>query len=322
MTQSKHPPRWIKNHGAWYYRVPPGKEAEWDGKKWFWLGRTVGEAYRTWYERIGHDDEVYTMDDLFNAWWTGYVLPWLAESTHAAYRHHLVPLRKVFGHVRPKSIRASHAYAYRTKRPRVAGNREVSVLSSALTYGVQIGAIDNNPLRGQITRKGANAEPKRERVPTRDEIEAFCKSAPRLRGYITLKLVTGLRKGQLLSINLTEHWDRKTHTLTPPPSKGGRAVSYQGETLKYVLADILNGRLERGPLFLNQKANPMTVTGFNSAWRRAMNAFSGEPFHEHDIRKTVATDAETIELAQKLLGHRHRSTTESVYRIGPVKVDV
>lgn len=323
MGQSKLPPRWVEKHGAIYYRVPPGQEALWDGRKWFRLGTTEGEAWRTWVERISPDCEASTFNGLFDAWWQNYVVPYLKPSTQAGYAHHLLPLRKVFGHMRPESLRADMAFKYRSQRPRVAGNRELSVLSSALEYAVSQGLVERNVLKGNLSRKGASSEPVRKRVPTHEEIEAFCRAAPHLRGYVALKLITGLRQGQLLAINLTEHW--KDGKLSPPTSKGGRETEYSGETLSAAIRDIIGERLPRGWLFLNRHRQPMTATGLKSAWRRAMAGYAssgGVLFHEHDIRKTVATAADTLERAQKLLGHQDARTTAQVYRVGPVKVEV
>lgn len=41
------PARWRRKHNAHYYRVPPGDEEHWDGKKEFRLGRSLDGAYRT-----------------------------------------------------------------------------------------------------------------------------------------------------------------------------------------------------------------------------------------------------------------------------------
>jgi integrase len=298
-------------------------ESKWDGRKWFRLGSTEGEAWRTWVERVSPDCDATTFNGLFDSWWQNYVIPYLKPSTREGYAHHLLPLRKVFGHMRPASLRIDMAYKYRVQRPRVAGNRELSVLSSALDYAVSQGMVERNVLKGNLQRKGASAEPVRKRVPSLDEIEAFCQVAPGLRGYVALKLITGLRQCQMMSINLTEHWtDGK---LTPPTSKGGRVTEYAGEALAIIIKDIIGDRLPRGWLFLNRKRDPVTPTGLKSAWRRAMAdyvAAGGESFHEHDIRKTVATMADSLERAQKLLGHRDSRTTAQVYRVGPVKVDV
>ena len=39
-------------------------------------------------------------------------------------------------------------------------------------------------------------------------------------------------------------------------------------------------------------------------------------WNEHDIRKTVANEADNLDHAQRLLGHQDAKTTSSTYRIG------
>ncbi|MCZ6854942.1 MAG: hypothetical protein O7G86_13595 [Gammaproteobacteria bacterium] len=59
-----------------------------------------------------------------------------------------------------------------------------------------------------------------------------------------------------------------------------------------------------------------TRSGFSSIWNRAMDRFEkagGEKFHEHDLRAVTADEAETLEHAQHLLGHRDPKTT-TIYR--------
>lgn len=324
MPQSKLPPRWRFRFGAYRYRVPPGQEDRWGGRKEVTLGQTEAEAWRTWYEHLGDDGngEMADMNAVFDEWWREYVLLHLSPVTRDSYQFHLMPLRKVFGHMRPGAIQAMHAYKYRAKRPRVSGNREVSVLSSALTYAVEKGVIENNPLRGQVSRKGAAKETPRQRVPSLGELAEFCRINPRLAAYVSLKRITGLRQGQMLALDLTKHWDGQS--LTPPISKGGRVTAYQGDSLVATVKAILGNRIPRGPLFTDRKGDQWTATAFRSAWRRAMARFveaDGERFNEHDIRKTVATGADTMEQAQALLGHQDQKTTARVYRIGAQKVE-
>ena len=51
-------------------------------------------------------------------------------------------------------------------------------------------------------------------------------------------------------------------------------------------------------------------------------AQGGVWFNEHDVRRRVASDADTLEEAQKLLGHQDPKITARVYRIGPTDVEV
>ena len=48
--------RWVKTHGAYYYRVPLGLEHQWDGKTKFRLGKTLVEAHKSFAERVDEGD--------------------------------------------------------------------------------------------------------------------------------------------------------------------------------------------------------------------------------------------------------------------------
>ena len=326
MTKSKFPPRWRFRSGKFRYRPHPDQRYLWDGKVEFTLGKTEADAWRTWFERTGtagHDD-VQLMGECLEAFYREYVLGSLSPGSHESYRHGVNKLKVAFAHMRPGNIKPSHAYAYRKKRAEAhlpAANREVSILSSCLTFAVENGWIDHNPLRGQITRRGKYAEKPRTREPSYDELAKFCDVVPSLRGYVILKLATSLRKGQMLALDLSNHWDAPNQELRPPVSKGGKDTIYEdaGPLVKLILKD----RIPRGPLFCNEKGARHTITGFNSKWQRAMRKYvrqGGEHFREHDIRTTAANRADNLKHAQMLLGHQDPKTTLGNYRNRPEKV--
>lgn len=333
LSKEKLPKGWAFIHGAYYYRVPKAQRHHWDDKTKFRLGKTLSEAWRTWFLRLGDDgnDDVVTMDDLFTEWYREYVMLELAEGTQANVVHYLKPLRRAFGHMLPAEIRPVHAYQYRAKRQKTSpssANAEVSYLSSALGYGVTKGYVEMNPLKGQISRTGkAKAKP-RDRVPSLDELAHFVRVNPEWRGYIALKRMTGLRKSQLIGLDLSKHY--KDGVLHPIRLKGGRDTQYTGEDLAPMIEAILYERhgtdaLPKGHLFTNSKGKPWTLSAFNSAWRRARTKYmadGGEHFVEHDIRRTAANLADSLEEAQLLLGHTSSRVTQKVYRIGPERVRV
>lgn len=163
MTQRELPKRWrtIPGRTGIYYRVPKQVRHLWDGKQTFKLGDTEAEAWRTWFARTGGSDEVekVTVSLMLDQFMREYVARHLAEETYAAYQHHCKPLKRVFGDLHPGTIKPVHVYRYLDKRPRVAGNREASVLSSAMTFGVEKGWIEANFLRGNINwRRGSGRE--------------------------------------------------------------------------------------------------------------------------------------------------------------------
>tara|TARA_S200002703_G_scaffold1223_2_gene2054 strand:- start:187 stop:1179 length:993 start_codon:yes stop_codon:yes gene_type:complete len=328
MTQRELPKRWrtITGRKGFYYIVPKQVAHLWDNKQTFKLGDTEAEAWRTWFSRTGGSDEVekVTVSIMLDQFLREYVAKHLADDTYEAYKHHCKPLKRVFGKLHPTDIKPVQVYKYLDKRPRVAGNREASVLSSALTFAIEKGWVEHNTIRGNINRRGDRREEPRRRSPSLEELLAFCDLNPHLRGYVTLKRITGLRQGQLLALNLTEHWDGTY--LHPNISKGGNDTRYHGLGLETAIKSIVGPRrVPKGPLFLNRHGRPMTSTGLKSAWRRAMQKYvdqGGERFNEHDIRKYVADAADTLQHAQQLLGHTSAKVTAAVYRQRPQDVEV
>lgn len=325
--------RWRLIRGVIYYDVPKGKEHLWDGKQSFRLGRTLNEAWGTWNERtmeVVEDAPAHTMNQLFTEWYRDYVCAELADSTAETYAHYLKSLRKAFGDMHPAEVTLQHAHQYRKFRldqgKKVAGNRELSALSSCMRFAVDVGYITDNPLEGKLSRKrGVFKEQKRTRVPSLDELVAFCAIEPRLAGWVALKRISGMRQSQMLAINLTEQWDAKAGELHPKTFKGGQDTIYHGESLAYVVKAILDGRLPRGALFLDSTGQPLKRHQLTGMWTRAMRRYvaaGGEKFNEHDIRKHVAGQAVSLEHAQRLLSHTEPKTTRQVYRLGAERVEV
>lgn len=231
-TNQHWPPRWREHHGAIYYQVPPDQRAVWDGKAMFRLGKTEAEAWAHWYAKTEVSGNVPNTIAAAMDRYQSEVLPGKAERTQNGYRASLAKLRTVFGHMPPSALKPHHVYAYMTRRPPIAANRERAVLSAVMTECVRWGAVDRNLVR-EVRR---NPEKPRSRYVTDAELEhflGFC--SPFLRAYVRLKMLTGLRQGQLLSLKNVD-WDGAW--LTPPTAKGGHPVTYSGEGLAEVIEDL------------------------------------------------------------------------------------
>ena len=197
----------------------------------------------------------------------------------------------------------------------------MSILSKSLTFAVRQGILERNLLRGQVER---NKERARSRVPSPQELESFLAGASdTLRHYVALKRITGLRRGQLLKLKWSD-WDGQT--LRVRGSKGGRDVEYAGDALVAVVEGLPSLRGADRHLFQTRAGTNYTPAGFSSIFKRQMGKYlrlaGAVKFNEHDIRAFVATQAETLEHAQALLGHQDSRTTNRVYRRGAVKVKV
>lgn len=312
------PARWTLHHGAYYYCVPPGQEHRWDGKKRFRLGSTLPEAYRVWADRMERPDAIRTVGDLLDRYLLE-VSPTKVrpEADSAAAKR----LKSVFGHMPVAALRPTHAYGYHERRAaKTAAKRELAVLSHALTKAVQWGVIDRNPWKGQV--RIANNPPRDRHVTDAELAQAAQLASSVLRTYIALKVITGLRRGDLLALRQADLTDEGIDVRT---SKTGRRLLIEWTpALRAAVDQVLAVRPKdiAPTLFCTRNGKPYSATSFNSIWQRFMRKCveAGiERFHEHDLR-AVAAGSVTLEHAQQLLGHSNPSITARVYRRGPQRV--
>ena len=111
----RYPTGWRFKNGAWRYRVPPGQEHRWDGKKEFTLGRTDPEAYKTWADRLGLQYDARTIGDLLDRY-AQQVVPEKAPLTQKHNIKSLARLRPVFGHMQITALRTIHVQRYLDRR--------------------------------------------------------------------------------------------------------------------------------------------------------------------------------------------------------------
>ena len=318
-TNQHWPARWREHHGAIYYQVPPDQRAIWDGKTMFRLGKTEAEAWAHWYARTEVSVDVPNTIAAAMDRYQSDVLPGKAVRTQQGYRASLAKLKPVFGHMPPSALKPHHVYAYMSRRPPIAANREKAVLSAVMTECVRWGAVDRNLVR-EVKR---NPEKPRTRYVDDAELEHFLRfCSPFLRAYVQLKMLTGLRQGQLLTLTPSD-WDGEW--LTPAVAKGGQPNTFQGDGLPEVIAELrdLQSGEEYTHIVGDRKGKPYTDGGFRAIWRRAMAKFvadGGERFREHDLRSKVASD--DPERATDRLGHRSPATTRRHDNRKPIQVKV
>lgn len=324
-NRNKHwPPRWTRKHGAIYYVVPADQKSQWDGRAWYPLGKTEAEAWATWYSRvISPTVSMHSFGDLCDRYGAE-IVPTLAEKTQRDYRLALINLRKVFGEMRPQDILPRHIYQYLDHRPKISGNREKAVMSTVMAHGVRWGLLDVNVVR-EVRR---SKELPRERYVSDEELDAFLGvCSPFLVGYVALKMLTGLRQGQMLALSRGD-WNAERKELRAPAAKGGRTVIYQGEALADAIRELREA--SQGPatsvwLISTRSGGRYTSDGFRSIWQRYMRKYvektKAQPFREHDLRAKVASDTDAARATQ-LLGHRSSAITQKHYRRAPEQVTV
>lgn len=321
------PERWTRKHGAIYYIVPDGLEARWDNKKWFRLGGNEAEAYREWAKRVEASESITTMAQLFHRYLLEHT-PTVRPKTQRHHRDAIANLMPVFGEFRVVDFESSWAFKYYDKRSQYSisvANSEIKVLSHAFTKAIEWGVMKNSehPIRGLKIKK---SDPVRDRYVEDWELIEFLSVCPQwLRLYVQLKLMTGMDKSTLLSIRLTD-LNSEGIVAARVKTKGKARVYAWSEELQSCIDAIkrLHRRVGSMWLFCSKQGQPLrkdngSTSAFDSAWKRAMakaldETKLAERFTEHDLRAKAASDAESLEFAQKLLDHSDSKITKKVYR--------
>lgn len=327
------PSRWKLIHGAYYYRVPPGLEYLWDDKQMFRLGKQLHEAYKTWAQRVEGHIKHNNIGQLLDRYALE-VTPAKAPKSQSADHYHIKRLRPVFGDMAIGLITPQHVYKYMDKRTaKVAAKREIALLSHTFTKAVEWGYINKHPFKGEIRLAGE--KPRTRYVEDWEIIE--CLRLPPLQkewglrsiqAYIGLKLLTGLRRGDLLRLRIA---DVSGDTLRVNTNKTGQPIVYEiTEQLRKAIEAAKEVRpVDISPfLFCNKFGRGYIdektgrADGWDSSWQRFMARLLKETtikerFTEHDLRAKVGSDAESLDHARQLLAHADSKITQRVYRRKP-----
>lgn len=324
------PERWTYKHGAYYYRVKPGKEAEWDNKQWFPLGTTLSDAFLEYGKRVKEvTRDIQTIGQLLDR----YLIEVAPEKAAKTYKDNIKQsrwLKKIFENTLITSILPMDIYKYTQERGKLVSARlEIALLSHSFTKAVEWGLIHKHPFKGEIRLKTSKARTRY--VEDWEIIEVLSLVPVREKGsvlliqaYIELKLLLGLRLSDILRIKETDIQDNGIHAHN---SKTGKSVIY---TWTPTLRKAVEKARKARPLdicqwlFCNKfgecyVAEDGMHSGWDSMWQRFMTRILKETeikdrFTEHDLRAKVASDAETLEHAQKLLAHADSKTTNKIYR--------
>lgn len=338
------PARWKMEHGAVYYQVPPGLEAQWDGKKKFRLGKTLPEAYKEWAARLESVDQAKTIGALLDRYALE-VVPTKAARTQVENQRAIRRLRSMFGAATLDWIRPQHVYQFADKhkdKP-VAVNRAIDVLSHAFTMAVKWGYIDRHPFKGEIRLEGE--KPRDRYVEDWEIVECLAMESKRKKGsvlaiqaYIRIKLLTGMARSDLLRLDPTpgKHFTDEGIQVTRHKTAGktGKTTIYEWTPELRSAVDLaLSVRpVDIAPfLFCTRKGEGYidedkgTASGWDSMWQRFMKRVMDETsvkerFTEHDLRAKCASDAESLDHARALLSHVDSEVTRRIYRRRPERV--
>jgi len=341
------PPRLRLQDGTYYLRTKDGKSKP--------LGKDRAEALSEYFKLVADTRPLTTLDTIMDRYLREEV-PTKAPRTQLDNQKELANLRRSFGHFEPKAVTAQDIYTYLDgRRGKVRANREIALLGHIFKKAIRWGAATLNP----CTDIERNPEAPRDRLIGDRELEFFKQHAsPLIRAYCEFKELTGMRKGDILTLTRSALQDdgihyvaRKTRRRNPKTGelRGRKRVILWTPELREVVEHILALRQRRRRrvkgkrvplidtvyLFATLNGQPYynpeesQSSGFNAIWGRYMvkakaaaqsEGWTLEHFTEHDIRAKAGSDAEAAgQKGYKLLGNTEPQF-QSTYNRGVEKV--
>lgn len=309
-TDKHLPPRVYFKHKAYFFVT---KE-----NKWIRLGANFSEAIANWAKMVDSNQPILTMNDLFNRYMTE-IAPTKAQSTYKKNCYEITYLRKVFGHMRPTDITAVDVYKYldlRGKQAPISANREKSLLSHILSFGIRWGVINSNVCRN-VRR---HSEKPRTRYIEDFEFNAVLEIAPPLiKMLMIFGLLTAQRISDILKIKLNDLTEEGIKIQQNKTQK--KLIILWSPELKKCVNEIKKlprSNIYSFTLFCNSKGAPLTYEAFSTLWLKTMKkalkiGILKERFRFHDIRSKSASDLENLTHASKLLGHADSKITDRIY---------
>lgn len=348
------PARWRRAHGAFYYTVPAGQEKHWEGKKLFRLGKTVSEAFVTWgtqFAVINENVKCKNVDTLLDHY-LHKVVPTFSVVYQEFNRTAIINLRKGFGHLKLMDVEPIDINQYMAKRSikrtnangKITGgvyvaNREIEIFQAAFAWAVWEGYISRHPFKDSIKFKPEKA---RTRYIEDWEVQEALSLKPlqkkgsvrAIQAYIRLKLITGMAKGDLLRLTMSNIKEDGIHIQRHKTAKatGLKTTYLWSPELREAVNEAIKVRpamspflfcTDRGEGYFNEENG--RCPGWKSMWQRFMKRVLAETkvvesFTDHDLRAKRGSDVEDVEEAAKLLSHANSSTTKKHYRRKPVQV--
>ena len=249
------------------------------------------------------------------------------------FRLHLLPF---FGADQVAALTTERVDQYRDLRRNESGNggeptrpgtrnREVLVLSAALSWAAREKIIPAHPIRGAPMEPENNL---RQTCPSVIEVGRICFAARsvRLKALVTTKYYSGLRVSELLSVRRDQvQWDEGLLVLQPKQTKGkkkGRVTIFPEQASKHVsqyLAERDASGVASQLLFCTDSGNRISRRNFlrdfqTVAARALVGGADGETLCLHDLRSGFVGRQIEIntphEVIKEMIGH----TTESAFR--------
>ena len=281
-----------------------------------------GEDPRT--EREREAAGIATVGDLMSRWIEEHAKPhrksWREDERRAEGR-----IRLVLGRIRLEDltpVRLASWHQSIGKGAPTEANRCLEALRAAWRWAARHGILPEG-LQDPTTKVTRFRERSRDRWLRLEELERLMTEThkeddPLVRAAITLLLLTGLRKAELLSARW-EDVDLERAEIRLPETKSGEA---QVRLLPSPAVTILRGlpRFRESPFVFPSPTDPRTHRkDIKSQWETLRKAAGLEDVTLHDLRRTagsfMAQAGVPLQVIQHVLGHAHLGVTKLYARL-------
>lgn len=294
--------RW-KSGAYWHVVTRAGRQ------HWSRLGTDYRAALREWTRLEGLQADVRTVAQAIEA----YLLERdLAPKTRQGYENSAGRLVPWIGacYLDEVSRRDVRAWLHARSAP-VSANRDLALLRAVYSHAVECGWCEANPASGVSRRR----ESPRRRVATPAELAALSAVAtPIWRALLAVAVLTGMRPGELRTLSraaLTQDGIELRRSKT-----GAESLILWTPALSAAIEPALAA--QDPPtlwVFPSRKRRPYSEHGITTVWQRLCERAGIEGLQLRDLRRTAATEAESLEAASALLGHGSVAITRRVYRV-------
>jgi len=227
-----------------------------------------------------------------------------------------------FGEWRLSAITTDTIRLFRTKRPLVAGNRDLNLLRAAFNWAVVRGLVERSPFRvGDVPVIKMAREEARTRRLQPGEYERLTQAAFSMHDIVVAAVETGMRRGEILSLQWSQvRFSPRAELFLP---------AVKTKTLKdrrVPMSSVLRAILERRQVDPAGEKLPPDAYVFGdevgrqrasikTAWRLTLKRAKIHDLHFHDLRREAGSrwmDA-GIPLAtiQRWLGHANIAQTST-----------
>jgi len=319
--------RWVNNDLLPGMRTRQNK----DGTKRFYLERNgrlipLGSDYWAAVEKVNKLEHVgpQTIASEFEAWKESEHFLDLANETRKQYLRAILRLSAVFGKVTYADIGKADLVKYvKLSARKVIAKKDVACLSSMWSWALAEGRTKVENVRFGLQLKRKKDERKEQPGVDPKELEAVKAQAdPTVQDVLDLLYLSGQDVGVVLAWRREYvKWDEgvldSTRSKTNHPMRIELFIDGQLTEFGRVLKRAMERPKKIASMYVisNNRGQPLTYQAF---WQRfqTYSKKAGVHFELRAIRRQTARDAQSLQAAQELLGHKDTITTRRHYRRG------